>query len=37
MDLEEIARDKVYHFLYVFVPVRRAGATGSPGAPIAIK
>jgi kynurenine formamidase len=37
MDLEALARDKVYHFLYVFVPVPIAGATGSPGAPIAIK
>ena len=37
MYLEELARDRVYTFLYMFSPVPIAGATGSPGAPIAIK
>lgn len=37
MYLEELARDRVYTFFYVFTPVPIAGATGSPGAPIAIK
>lgn len=37
LDLEALARDRVYRFMYVFTPVPFAGATGSPGAPIAIK
>jgi kynurenine formamidase len=37
MDLDAPARDKVYRFLYMFSPLPIAGATGSPGAPIAIK
>jgi hypothetical protein len=37
MVLEELARDRVYEFLFVFTPVRFKGATGSPGRPIAIK
>jgi kynurenine formamidase len=37
LDLDALARDRVYHFFYVFTPVPIAGATGSPGAPIAIK
>jgi hypothetical protein len=37
MDLEALARDRVYRFMYVFTPAPIAGATGSPGAPIAIK
>jgi kynurenine formamidase len=37
LDLSELARDRVYRFMYVFTPVPIAGATGSPGAPIAIK
>ena len=36
MKLDELVRDKVYTFLYMFTPVPLAGATGSPGAPIAI-
>ena len=37
MDLEGPARDKVYTFLYVFSPMPIVGATGSAGAPLAIK
>ncbi|MGH8056913.1 MAG: cyclase family protein, partial [Candidatus Entotheonellia bacterium] len=37
MDLDGPARDKVYTFLYVFSPMPIAGATGSAGAPLAIK
>jgi kynurenine formamidase len=37
LDLDEIARERVYVFLYVFTPVPIAGATGSAGSPIAIK
>lgn len=36
MDLEAIARDGVYEFLFIFTPLRVKGATGSPGRPIAI-
>ena len=34
---EELARDNVYEFAYVFAPLRLKGATGSPGNPIAIR
>lgn len=37
LDLEELAADKVYEFLFIFTPIRFKGATGSPGRPIAIK
>jgi kynurenine formamidase len=37
LDLTELARDKVYEFAYVFVPLPMKGATGSPGSPIAIR
>ena len=37
MDLDGPARDKVYTFLYVFSPMPIAGATGSAGAPLAIR
>jgi kynurenine formamidase len=37
MDLDGPALDKVYTFLYVFSPMPIAGATGSAGAPLAIK
>jgi kynurenine formamidase len=37
LDLDGPARDKVYTFLYTFSPVPIAGATGSPGAPLAIR
>lgn len=35
--LEELARERVYEFLFVFTPVRFKGATGSPGRPLAIR
>jgi hypothetical protein len=37
LDLDELARDKVYEFAFVFAPLRLKGATGSPGNPVAIK
>lgn len=36
MDLDELARDKVYTFMYVYSPAPIVGATGSMGAPVAI-
>lgn len=37
IDLEQLAKDKVYEFCFVFSPLRLKGATGSPGNPIAIR
>lgn len=37
MDLEAPAKDKAYVFMYVFSPAPVAGATGSIGAPLAIR
>jgi kynurenine formamidase len=37
LNTEELARDSVYEFAYVFAPLRLKGATGSPGNPIAIR
>ena len=37
LDLEELAKDKVYEFAFVFAPLRLKGATGSPGNPIAVR
>ena len=34
---EELARDGVYEFAYIFAPLKFKGATGSPGNPIAIR
>jgi kynurenine formamidase len=34
---EELARDGVFEFAFVFAPLRLKGATGSPGNPIAIR
>jgi kynurenine formamidase len=34
---EELARDKVYEFAFIYTPLRLKGATGSPGNPIAIR
>jgi kynurenine formamidase len=34
---EELARDNVYEFAYIFSPLPLKGATGSPGNPIAIR
>ncbi|MEK0081775.1 cyclase family protein [Benzoatithermus flavus] len=33
---DDLIRDEVYRFLYVYSPMPIAGATGSPGAPLAI-
>jgi len=37
LDLEELARDRIYEFAFVFAPLRLKGATGSPGNPIAVR
>ncbi len=37
MDLEALAKDKAWVFMYVFSPAPVAGATGSMGAPLAIR
>jgi kynurenine formamidase len=37
LDLEELARDKVYEFAFVFAPLRLKGASGSPGNPVAVR
>ena len=37
MDLEELAKDKVYEAAFIFAPLRLKGATGSPGNPIAVR
>jgi kynurenine formamidase len=36
LDLEEIARDRVYEFCFVVAPLPMVGATGSPVRPLAI-
>ena len=37
MKLSELAKDGVYVFAYMYSPAPVAGATGSMGAPIAIR
>src|SRR5262249_8032338 len=37
LDLEELARDKVYEFAFIFAPLRLKGASGSPGNPVAVR
>jgi kynurenine formamidase len=37
LDLDALARDKVYEFAFIFAPLRLKGATGSPGNPIAVR
>lgn len=36
MNLEELARDRVYEFTFVMAPLRLVGATGSPVRPLAV-
>ena len=36
LDLEELARDRVYEFLFIGAPLRMTGASGSPWNPLAI-
>jgi kynurenine formamidase len=36
LDLNQLAEDKAYEFLFVWAPLKIKGATGSPGNPIAI-
>ena len=37
LDLEDLARDRVHEFAFIFAPLRLKGATGSPGNPIAVR
>jgi kynurenine formamidase len=37
LDLEELARERIYEFAFIFAPLRLKGATGSPGNPIAVR
>ncbi len=37
LDLRELAKDKVYEFLFIFAPIPLEGATGSPVAATAIR
>jgi hypothetical protein len=37
LDLEPLAREKVYEFAFIFAPLRLKGATGSPGNPIEVR
>lgn len=37
MNLAELSADRVFEFLFVFTPLRLAGATGSPGRPLAVR
>jgi kynurenine formamidase len=37
LDLDELARERVYEFAFIFAPLRLKGATGSPGNPIAVR
>jgi kynurenine formamidase len=37
LDLEALAKDKIYEFAFIFAPLRLKGATGSPGNPIAVR
>lgn len=37
MNFEELLRDGIHEFMFVFTPLRLKGATGSPGRPLAIR
>jgi kynurenine formamidase len=37
MELDELSKDKVYRFLYMYSPAPVVGATGSMGAPLAVR
>jgi kynurenine formamidase len=37
LSTDELARDAVYEFAYIFSPLRLKGATGSPGNPMAVR
>ena len=37
LNTSDLARDGVYEFAYIFVPLLLKGATGSPGSPLAIR
>jgi kynurenine formamidase len=36
LNLEELARDRVYEFVFVAAPLKIRGATGSPIRPLAL-
>jgi len=37
LNLEELAREKVYRFLFIVFPLKIRGGTGSPIRPIAVR
>lgn len=37
LDLEELARERIYEFAFIFAPLKLKGATGSPGNPVAVR
>ena len=37
LDLEELARDKVYEFAFIMEPLKIQGGTGSTVAPVAVR
>ena len=37
LDLEQLAREQIYEFAFMFAPVKFKGGTGSPGNPIAVR
>ena len=37
LDLETISKEKVYEFLFVAIPLKIRGATGTPIRPVAIR
>ena len=37
LDMELLAADGAYEFLFIFTPIRFVGASGSPGRPIAVR
>jgi kynurenine formamidase len=37
LDLDELARERIYEFAFIFAPLRLKGASGSPGNPLAVR
>jgi kynurenine formamidase len=37
VDLDELARERIYEFAFIFAPLRLKGASGSPGNPLAVR
>ena len=36
LNLEELAKDRIYEFAFIYSPLKLKGASGSPGSPIAV-